>query len=97
MNHQAFAISQCSAAVVTHTDAGPSITLLWHGSQVIVSGTEQIAALREAVECALASVSKPEVCGNCDTELPGGCGGIFKNDGAACKFDAARLAEKGKV
>lgn len=27
-----------------------------------------------------------EVCGNCDSELPKGCGGLFLSDGAACKF-----------
>jgi hypothetical protein len=25
-----------------------------------------------------------EVCGNCDTALPAGCGGLFRDDGQAC-------------
>jgi hypothetical protein len=27
------------------------------------------------------------VCGNCDTALPEGCGGIFKDDGDACALN----------
>lgn len=27
-----------------------------------------------------------EICGNCDSPLPRGCGGLFKSDGAACKY-----------
>lgn len=25
-------------------------------------------------------------CGNCDTPLPGGCGGLFADDGALCRW-----------
>lgn len=28
----------------------------------------------------------PEICGNCDTPLPGGCGGLFADDGALCRW-----------
>lgn len=31
----------------------------------------------------------PEVCGNCDTALPEGCGGLFKSDGKHCRLNAA--------
>lgn len=30
----------------------------------------------------------PEICGNCDTALPQGCGGIFKDDGKHCRWTA---------
>lgn len=29
---------------------------------------------------------KREVCWNCDTELPEGCGGIFADDGEHCRW-----------
>ena len=32
------------------------------------------------------TVNKNTVCNNCDTELPEGCGGIFKADGESCKY-----------
>lgn len=28
----------------------------------------------------------PEICWNCDTALPGGCGGLFADDGAHCRW-----------
>ena len=28
---------------------------------------------------------KPEICGNCDTALPGGCGGLFADE-AQCRW-----------
>lgn len=31
----------------------------------------------------------PVVCGNCDTALPEGCGGLFKDDGKHCRLNAA--------
>lgn len=31
----------------------------------------------------------PRICGNCETALPAGCGGLFKDDGAACEFGSA--------
>ena len=31
----------------------------------------------------------PLVCGNCDTTLPEGCGGLFKDDGKHCRLNAA--------
>lgn len=35
-----------------------------------------------------AQASRP-VCGNCDTAVPPGCGGIFRDDGAACALNRA--------
>lgn len=32
--------------------------------------------------------SAVEICGNCDTALPEGCGGIFKTDGKSCRLNA---------
>lgn len=31
----------------------------------------------------------PVVCGNCETALPEGCGGLFKDDGRHCLLNAA--------
>ena len=30
----------------------------------------------------------PVVCGNCETALPEGCGGLFKDDGKHCRLNA---------
>lgn len=32
----------------------------------------------------------PEVCGNCDTALPVGCTGLFRDDGPACRLVVSR-------
>ena len=29
----------------------------------------------------------PQICGNCDTALPEGCGGLFRDDGPACSLN----------
>jgi 5'(3')-deoxyribonucleotidase len=40
----------------------------------------------------------PDICGNCDTALPRGCGGIFKDDGAACELNVSpRIAVVGAI
>jgi len=31
-----------------------------------------------------------EICGNCDTELPGGCGGVFRDE-PSCRFASAKV------
>jgi hypothetical protein len=35
-------------------------------------------------------VAPPEICSNCGTELPGGCCGLFADEGPACKWNAAQ-------
>lgn len=35
----------------------------------------------------IADAPKPEICQNCDTALPGGCNGIFKDEGARCRWN----------
>ena len=30
-----------------------------------------------------------EICGNCETALPAGCGGLFRDDGKHCRLNAA--------
>ena len=46
---------------------------------------DEIERLREALE-KIAPTDKPKkiVCPNCDSTLPEGCGGIFRNEGKAC-------------
>ena len=38
--------------------------------------------------------SEVEVCDNCGTVLPEGCGGRFKENGAACRLNITELAEE---
>lgn len=35
-----------------------------------------------------------EICQNCDTSLPEGCGGIFKNDGDSCRYQPKETNEE---
>jgi len=35
----------------------------------------------------------PDICGNCDTALPRGCGGIFKDDGEHCRLNRKDATE----
>jgi hypothetical protein len=46
----------------------------------------QVAALAAA---AAESIDRklPPICGNCDTRMPGGCGGLFKDE-ATCQWSA---------
>lgn len=38
-----------------------------------------------------ARIKEPvEICGNCDTELPGGCGGLFRDE-PSCRFASAEV------
>lgn len=34
----------------------------------------------------------PVICGNCDTALPEGCGGLFRDEGPACRLNHAEPA-----
>lgn len=38
---------------------------------------------------------KQDVCPNCDSELPKGCGGLFKKDGDSCWWTRQHTVEKG--
>lgn len=38
--------------------------------------------------------AKPVICGNCDTALPEGCGGLFRDDGAACRLNATSSSKE---
>lgn len=38
--------------------------------------------------CIAEKVAEPDVCPNCDTALPEGCGGVFRDDGAACRLNS---------
>lgn len=67
-----------------------------HEGRLVCGQTEAqgyIAALLESGEVALLGRPKEPVCGNCDTAMPDGCGGLFKRDGAACMLNAGPNVE----
>ena len=41
----------------------------------------------------IADAPPPEICPNCDTALPGGCDGTFRDDGAHCRWNLQANAE----
>jgi hypothetical protein len=49
----------------------------------------QVSALALAAAESLDRLHDATVCGNCDTAVPPGCGGIFKDDGSACALNRA--------
>lgn len=55
-------------------DVGPLRTAWSEDGQTVMAGR----AVRE--------VAPGEICWNCDTALPGGCGGLFADDGKHCRW-----------
>lgn len=47
---------------------------------------EATAAIREALEAPEDVPPDAAICGNCGERLPVGCGGLFEDDGTACRY-----------
>lgn len=59
------------------------------GNRWVIEGP--FKSVRDAIDDAKTNAPKPPatICGNCDTALPGGCGGQFADDGEHCRFGKA--------
>lgn len=72
-------------AVYEHTKLNPNQA----DDQVLLDGI--VRAVRQLTGRQVDPLA--EVCGNCDTALPGGCGGLFSAEGA-CKWRAEQVNTK---
>lgn len=49
---------------------------------------ETISEIRAATDAIREALTEPDaaICGNCGERLPVGCGGLFEDDGVACRY-----------
>lgn len=55
-----------------------------HGERIDVR--ENPSLWDASIDAAIAKAKGVEICPNCDSALPQGCNGVFKDDGEACRF-----------
>ncbi|WP_395055231.1 hypothetical protein [Polaromonas sp.] len=60
---------------------------------MVLAGREQVLTMWEAMPAQLPG----ETCFNCETPLPTGCGGRFKDDGDACLLNGSDRTSTGAI